>query len=158
MKHFRHAYSETNRWKMLNSYDSSEIFKELTTDLRSEVVCYVERANVNKIPFLRNKSTKFRADLILMMEPSSVAKGEKIVGDRAFNTRKGVLPSHLELQRRPPCHQRAWSDSSRAYSLQMVRPTLHMSACSAPADLVCGARKQFRVASFRDGGVAGAGA
>lgn len=70
---------------MLNSYDSSEIFKELTTDLRSEVVCYVERANVNKIPFLRNKSTKFRADLILMMEPSSVAKGEKIVkrGDKA---------------------------------------------------------------------------
>ena len=58
--YFQHAYSTQNRWMMLNSYDSSEIFRELSSDLRSEVIVYIERGIAEKIPFLDNKSTKFR--------------------------------------------------------------------------------------------------
>mmetsp|Transcript_91429 Transcript_91429/g.261144 ORF Transcript_91429/g.261144 Transcript_91429/m.261144 type:complete len:1348 (-) Transcript_91429:433-4476(-) len=77
--YFQHAYSTQNRWMMLNSYDSSEIFRELSSDLRSEVICYIERGIAEKIPFLDNKSTKFKADFILLLEPAAIHKGENII-------------------------------------------------------------------------------
>ena len=77
--YFKHAYSTQNRWMMLNSYDSSEIFKELSSELRSEVICFVERGIADKIPFLGNKSNKFRAEFILLLEPVGREKGDYII-------------------------------------------------------------------------------
>lgn len=77
VRFYNHFYS-SNTWKMA-SYDGSELLQVMPPTLRCDVILYVERDLIAKIPFLDNKCGAFIADLVVMLQPCSVSAGEYVI-------------------------------------------------------------------------------
>ena len=60
-------------------YDTDEILYELRSSLRTEIMLYMERDLVTKIPFLQNKINQFVADTLAFLQPIVSHKDEFIV-------------------------------------------------------------------------------
>ena len=76
---FTHMYNTSNRMRMMQEFDASEIFRNLSSQLRCEVIMHVERATIVNIPFLRNKTQQFISDVLVMLTPLNVPAGQLII-------------------------------------------------------------------------------
>ena len=52
-----------------SNYDVDELLDELGSGLRADVLLYMDRHLISKIPFLQNKVPQFVADIISMFQP-----------------------------------------------------------------------------------------
>lgn len=70
---------------MCDHYDADLILDELNSVLRSEVLLFLERDLVKKIPFFNDKIPQFIAEMICMLQPLVIQAGDFIIrqGDQA---------------------------------------------------------------------------
>ena len=70
---------------MCDHYDADLLLDEMNSVLRSDVILYLERELVGKIPFFQDKMPQFIADMICMLQPVIVQSGDFIIreGDQA---------------------------------------------------------------------------
>ncbi|KAL7551021.1 hypothetical protein ACHAWF_014220 [Thalassiosira exigua] len=61
-----------------NNYDADELLDELGSGLRADVLLYMDRHLISKIPFLQNKVPQFVADAISMFQPMVFQEGDFI--------------------------------------------------------------------------------
>ncbi|GMH71165.1 hypothetical protein TL16_g05580 [Triparma laevis f. inornata] len=62
-----------------NQYDADSILDELSSNLRSEILLFVERVLIEKIPFFKGKIPQFVADCITMFQPMVFQEGDFII-------------------------------------------------------------------------------
>ena len=72
-------YSLSRKQNGLFGYDADVILQELSTALRTEVLCVVEAELIECIPFFEGKSRTFVANTILLLRPVIIQKGEYII-------------------------------------------------------------------------------
>eukprot|EP00804_Cyclotella_cryptica_P024772 CCRYP_001743-RA/>CCRYP_001743-RA protein AED:0.39 eAED:0.37 QI:0/0.5/0/1/1/1/5/0/703 len=63
---------------MSTNYDVDELLDELGSGLRADVLLYMDRHLISKIPFLQNKVPQFVADMISMFQPMVFHEGDYI--------------------------------------------------------------------------------
>ena len=80
-RYYDFALTANKNKSLLNSnvYNADMILEELSSGLRAEVLLYVERALVSKIPFLKGKIPQFVADCITMFQPMVFQEGDFII-------------------------------------------------------------------------------
>jgi len=61
-----------------SNYDVDELLDELGSGLRADVLLYMDRHLISKIPFLQNKVPQFVADVISMFQPMVFQEGDFI--------------------------------------------------------------------------------
>ena len=74
-----YEYSLSKKQNGLFGYDADEILQELSTTLRTDVICYVEADLIKSIPFLQGKSPTFVANIIQLLRPVVVQEGDYII-------------------------------------------------------------------------------
>ena len=62
-----------------NQYDADSILDELSSNLRAEILLFVERVLIEKIPFFKGKIPQFVADCITMFQPMVFQEGDFII-------------------------------------------------------------------------------
>ena len=60
-------------------YDADSILDELSSNLRAEILLFVERVLIEKIPFFRGKIPQFIADCITMFQPMVFQEGDFVI-------------------------------------------------------------------------------
>lgn len=70
---------------MSDHYDADELLYEMSSSLRSEVILFMHRELISKIPFFHDKIPQFQADMISLLQPVVVQMSDYIVkeGDSA---------------------------------------------------------------------------
>jgi len=70
---------------MADNYEADVILSELNSGLRAEVLLFLERDLVHKIPFFDDKIPQFVADMVCLLQPVVVQGGAFIIkeGDQA---------------------------------------------------------------------------
>ena len=89
--YFEFKLANSQKAFLLNKYyDADEILYELSSSLRAEIMLYMERDLVAKIPFFQNKVNQFVADTLAFLQPIVCHKDEFIVkeGSKFFKRRQ----------------------------------------------------------------------
>ena len=75
------ALTANKNKSLLNSsmYNADSILAELSSGLRAEVLLFVERELIRRIPFLKDKIPQFVADVITMLQPMVFQEGDFII-------------------------------------------------------------------------------
>jgi len=76
-------YSLQKRNNGLFNYDADEILSELSAQLKNEIITWVERDLIERIPFFKGKSQSFVADCIQLFQPMVVHEGDFIIKEGA---------------------------------------------------------------------------
>eukprot|EP00520_Triparma_pacifica_P006086 CAMPEP_0118657744 /NCGR_PEP_ID=MMETSP0785-20121206/14188_1 /TAXON_ID=91992 /ORGANISM="Bolidomonas pacifica, Strain CCMP 1866" /LENGTH=810 /DNA_ID=CAMNT_0006550695 /DNA_START=182 /DNA_END=2610 /DNA_ORIENTATION=- len=76
-------YSLQKRNNGLFNYDADEILSELSAQLKNEIITWVERDLIERIPFFKGKSQSFVADCIQLFQPMVVHAGDFIIKEGA---------------------------------------------------------------------------
>lgn len=80
--YFEYKLSNTQRALLLScQYDADELLDELSSELRSDVLLYVERELVSKIKFFTGKPPQFISDMVIMLQPMYFQDGDVIVNE-----------------------------------------------------------------------------
>jgi hypothetical protein len=72
-------YSLSKRNNGLKTYDADEILTELSSNLKNDIILFVEKDVINDIPFLKDKNPSFVADCIQMFQPMVVHESDYII-------------------------------------------------------------------------------
>lgn len=62
-----------------NQYEADELLYELSSQVRSEILIFMEQDLISRVPFLTNKVPQFIADTVSMFQPMVFRHGEYIV-------------------------------------------------------------------------------
>jgi len=92
--YFEFKLSNSQRVFLMNKhYDADEILYELSSSLRSDIMLYMERDLVSRIPFFQNKVKQFVADTVALLQPIVCHEGEFIVkeGSKSPHKKQFVL-------------------------------------------------------------------
>jgi len=70
---------------MSDHYDADMLLDEMSSNLRAEVLLFLDSDLVEKIPFFKDKVPQFIADMLTMLQPLVYQGGDYIVkeGDKA---------------------------------------------------------------------------
>lgn len=74
--YFEYIYQEKNVSK---NYRADTILSNMSSQLRTEVLLYIERALIAKIPFFKDKTPQFVATFVVMLQPLWFNRGEYII-------------------------------------------------------------------------------
>lgn len=78
--YFEFKLANSQRVFLMNKhYDADEILYDLSSSLRADIMLYMERELVSRIPFFQNKVNQFVADTVAMLQPMISHEGEFIV-------------------------------------------------------------------------------
>ena len=80
-RYYDFALTANKNKSLLNSnmYNADSILEELSSGLRAEVLLFVERELIARIPFLKDKIPQFVADVITMLQPMVFQEGDFII-------------------------------------------------------------------------------
>jgi len=80
-RYYEFAFSSSKNKSLLQSsqYDADALLDELSSGLRADVLLFVERELIEKIPFFKDKIPQFVADCITMFQPAVFQEGDFIV-------------------------------------------------------------------------------
>jgi len=79
-KFYEFAFNSNNKVLLSSSqYDADALLEELSSSLRAEVLLYVEKDLIAKIPFFKGKIPQFVADCITMFQPMVYQDGDFII-------------------------------------------------------------------------------
>ena len=68
-----------NPWARAQNYNAEEILAGLSSQLRTEVILFVEKPLIESIPFLRDKTPRCQADVVMALHPIVVQESEYVV-------------------------------------------------------------------------------
>jgi hypothetical protein len=63
---------------VFNQYERDEFFKDIPIDLKFEIAEIMHRGVIHKLSFFKNKDSVFIANIVPLLEPLKVSKGEII--------------------------------------------------------------------------------
>lgn len=100
---FYSQYYGSNTWKM-SAFDGAELLGAMPPALRCDVILYVERDLIAKIPFLQEKHAAFVADLVVTLQPCTASAGEYVI-------REGTVANEMFFLTKGPRAASRWNDS-----------------------------------------------